>query len=158
MPQDALPDLAGYPPRELVDQLNQARSLELREPVGAVFVDHLDTQAWSGDKCHNLLAGTPVGPADHSHRLNTWQLGDRFLDFGRVDVEAIHDDQLASPVDQKQLAVELVTDIASREPAELAWTTTTVRPVAGKQVVTADPDLAWFGRFGAVADSDLDAG
>ena len=101
MPQDALPDFAGYPPRELVDQLNQARTLELREPVGAVFVDRLDTQARSGDKRHNLLAGTPVGPADYSHRFNSWQFSDRFLDLGRVDVEAIDDDQLASAVDEE---------------------------------------------------------
>ena len=96
--------------------------------------------------------------ADHRDRLNASQLRDRSLDLGRVDVEAVDDDQLARPVDEEQLSVEQVANVSSREPAELPWTAVAVRPVAGKQVVTADPDLAGLGRFGAITDPHLDAG
>jgi hypothetical protein len=60
-----------------------------------MFVDRRHTDALSSNECHDLLAGTPVRPADHRHGLNLWQLGDRILDFGGIDVETVDDDQLA---------------------------------------------------------------
>ena len=85
------------------------------QAVGAVVIDRFDAHTPS-DECHNLLAGTPAGPANHSHRLHPGQLRDRVLDLGRIDIEAVDDDQLARPVDE-QLSVEQVADVSGREPA-----------------------------------------
>src|SRR4029453_16220527 len=91
-------------------------------------------------------------------RVTSWQLAHRFLHLGGVDIEAVDDDQFTRPVNEEQLPVEQVAHVSSREPAALPWPPATLRPVAGKQAVAADPDLARLALIRAVTSPDLNAG
>ena len=85
---------------------------------------------------------------DADHR----RLGDRrvrhqhLLDFGRIDVEPVDQDQLAQPVDQEQVAVGVgVRDVAGRPPTVGIGSAVAVGPVTGEEVRAAHDDLARIG-------------
>src|SRR4029077_19763537 len=129
-PQDTLPHFSGDSPGQFIDYLDVARAFELGEPVGAVLIDHRRAQAWSTDKCDDLLSATPIWSTYHGNRFNPEQLRDRCLHFSGIDVETVDNDQFAGSVDQKEFTVEQVADISGREPAILTRAAAALTPVA----------------------------
>jgi ribonuclease D len=112
-----------------------------------------------------LLAATGIRFADDSGFLNARELVEDFLDFPRVDVDAVDQEHVLFAVGDEIIAFSIaVADVASEQPAiahdfgGFLW----LLPVAQHDVAAADAEFADFTGAnlfaGVVLDADFDVG
>ncbi len=144
--QRRLEHLAGGVARQLVDDLDARRALEVGQPLPGEG-DQLGGRdlAVAGDGGDDRLAPALVGQPEDGHLADGRVAHEDLLDLDRVDVLAAGDDHVLLAVDERDVAVLVdLAEVAGVEPAAAERLGRRLRqhPVPGEDVLAAHEQLA----------------